>query len=67
VEIAKDISGSEKASAAKKVSTTVEDITWVIDQIDPDHIIPIHTDSRDWFARSFENMVLVEEGKQYKL
>ena len=43
------------------------DITWAIDQIDPDFIVPIHTDSRDWFAKRFENVVLVEEGKRYEL
>jgi ribonuclease J len=42
-----------------------DDITHVIDQIDPDHIVPIHTEARDWFARSFENVVLVDEGKRY--
>jgi mRNA degradation ribonuclease J1/J2 len=41
-------------------------ITWAIDQIDPDHIVPIHTETRDWFARSFENAVLVEEGRSYE-
>jgi ribonuclease J len=39
-----------------------EDITWAIDQIDPDHIVPIHTEARDWFSKSFENVILVEEG-----
>jgi mRNA degradation ribonuclease J1/J2 len=43
-----------------------EDITWAIDQIDPDHIVPIHTEARDWFAKSFENVVLVEEGRSYE-
>jgi ribonuclease J len=43
-----------------------EDITWVIEQIDPDHIIPIHTGARGWFAESYENVVLVEEGKPNK-
>jgi ribonuclease J len=42
-----------------------DDITWVIDQIDPDCIVPIHTEARDWFAMNFENVVLVEEGKSY--
>jgi len=36
-----------------------EDITWAIEQIDPDYIVPIHTESRDWFAKSFENWFLV--------
>jgi ribonuclease J len=40
-----------------------EDITWVIDQIDPDYIVPIQTEARDWFAKSFENVILVDEGK----
>jgi ribonuclease J len=26
-----------------------EDITWAIEQIDPDYIVPIHTEARDWF------------------
>jgi ribonuclease J len=44
-----------------------EDITWAIDQIDPDYIVPIHTEARNWFASSFENVVLVEEGVRLKL
>ena len=43
-----------------------EDITWAVDQIDPDYIVPIHTEARDWFANSFENVILVEEGKAYE-
>ena len=43
-----------------------EDITWAIDQIDPDYIVPIHTEARDWFVKSFEDVILVEEGKAYE-
>lgn len=43
-----------------------EDITWAIEQIDPDCIVPIHTEARDWFAKSFENVVLVDEGRSYE-
>ena len=43
-----------------------EDITWAIDQINPDYIVPIHTEARDWFAKSFEDVILVEEGKTYE-
>ena len=39
-----------------------EDLTWIIDQIDPDRIVPIHTEAREWFAESFEDVVLAEEG-----
>jgi hypothetical protein len=31
-------------------------------EIDPDHIVPIHTEARDWFARSFENVVMSMRG-----
>jgi len=42
-----------------------EDIRWVIDQVDPDYIVPIHTEARDWFDNNFENVVMVDEGTQY--
>jgi mRNA degradation ribonuclease J1/J2 len=32
-----------------------------IDQIDLDYIVPIHTEARDWFAKNFEKVVLVEK------
>jgi len=38
-----------------------EDTTWAIEQIDPDYIVPIHMEVRDWFAERFDNVVLVEE------
>jgi ribonuclease J len=42
-----------------------EDITWVIDQVDPDCIVPIHTESRNWFAENFENALLLKEGASH--
>ncbi|KQC15582.1 MAG: MBL fold metallo-hydrolase RNA specificity domain-containing protein [Methanothrix sp.] len=39
-----------------------EDLTWIIDQIDSDRIVPIHTEAREWFADRFEDVVLAEEG-----
>ncbi len=42
-----------------------EDIRWVIEQADPDYIVPIHTESRDWFVKSFENAILADEGIPY--
>jgi ribonuclease J len=40
-----------------------EDITWAIERIDPDYIVPIHTESRDWFIENFEDAILVDEGQ----
>jgi ribonuclease J len=42
------------------------DITWAIEQIDPDHIVPIHTEARDWIAKSFEHVFSTYRGAMYK-
>jgi len=39
-----------------------EDLARVIDQIEPDRIVPIHAEAREWFADNFEDVVLAEEG-----
>jgi ribonuclease J len=43
-----------------------EDIAWVVEEIDPDWIVPVHTEARDWFAERFENVVLVDEEVIYE-
>jgi len=35
----------------------------VIDQVDPDYIVPIHIEGRDWFAGNLDNVILVDEGQ----
>jgi len=44
-----------------------EDLTWIIEMIDPDLIVPIHTEAREWFADRFEDVVLAEEGVAIEL
>ncbi len=44
-----------------------EDIAWAIERIDPDCIVPVHTEAEDWFNERFENVLAVEEGKRYEL
>ena len=39
-----------------------EDLAWVIDQVDPEIIIPVHTLGREWFEKQFDRVVKVEEG-----
>lgn len=46
---------------------SAEDITWAIEQIDPDRIVPVHTKAGAWFEEMFENVVRVEEGRGYEL
>ena len=43
------------------------DLIWAIDTIDPDIIIPIHTDNPSWFKENIEKAILLENGKSLKL
>jgi ribonuclease J len=43
------------------------DVQWVIDQVDPDILIPVHTENRQWFTERYENLILVDEGRRYEL
>jgi hypothetical protein len=36
----------------------------VIDQIDPDVIIPVHMMRREWFEKNVEGVVRVQEGER---
>jgi ribonuclease J len=64
--MAASISPASISGFTRLAHASREDISWVIEQIDPDHIIPIHTEARGWFAESFENVVLIEEGRSYE-
>lgn len=44
-----------------------EDIRWAIETINPDIIIPVHTENPSWFAENFNNVVLLKEGKTYDI
>lgn len=44
-----------------------EDIAWVIDQVDPEIIIPVHTTGHEWFSQTFDGVRTVVEGEQVNL
>ncbi|WP_287262645.1 MBL fold metallo-hydrolase [Methanothrix sp.] len=44
-----------------------EDIVRAIEEIDPDLIVPVHTENAAWFEETFEKVLRVEEGKRYEL
>ncbi|MGD0803232.1 MAG: MBL fold metallo-hydrolase RNA specificity domain-containing protein [Candidatus Bathyarchaeia archaeon] len=44
-----------------------EDLIKVIDQIDPDKIIPVHTANKDWFKQKFEKTIPINDGETIKL
>jgi ribonuclease J len=41
------------------------DLEWVIGEIEPDVIVPVHTTGQDWFREKFENVAMLEEGKKF--
>lgn len=44
-----------------------DDLTRVIEEIDPGTIIPIHTTHPEWFRSKFDGVIKVEEGAAYGL
>ena len=50
--------------ASGHVSQT--DIRWAIETIDPDVIIPVHTDNPAWFTENFDNAILLNDGQSYE-
>ncbi len=42
-----------------------KDIRWAIETIDPDVIIPVHTDNPLWFVENFEKTNLLKDGEKF--
>jgi ribonuclease J len=40
-----------------------EELVEVIEKIDPDRIIPVHTENPQWFAKNFEKAVVMRDGE----
>ena len=41
------------------------DLQWAIDTIDPDYIIPVHTENPDWFKDNYDNAILLKDGESF--
>ena len=39
---------------------------WVITQINPKVIIPVHTENKQWFADNFDGVVMLNDGDCYE-
>jgi ribonuclease J len=42
------------------------DVAWAIGEIDPDVIIPVHTENTAWFEENFDGVIVPEEGERYE-
>jgi len=43
---------------------SLTDLAWIIDQIDPEVIVPVHTENPAWFAEKWENTRVVKDGER---
>jgi ribonuclease J len=43
------------------------DLRWMIEKIDPDVVIPVHTENPDWFVENFENVETLKEGERFEV
>ncbi|MEM2070868.1 MAG: MBL fold metallo-hydrolase RNA specificity domain-containing protein, partial [Archaeoglobaceae archaeon] len=43
-----------------------EDLKWIIDEIDPEVLIPVHTENAEWFVENFENVRVMGNGESFK-
>ncbi len=39
-----------------------DDLRWIIEEIDPDTIIPAHTENPEWFAENFDGVAVLKNG-----
>ncbi len=46
---------------------SMDALRWMIEQIDPDIVIPVHTLSKVWFEENFENTVVLHDGDSHHL
>ena len=44
-----------------------EEIRKVVDIIDPDYIIPVHTEHPEWFRENFENVIALNDGGSFEV
>ena len=43
------------------------DVAWVIDEIEPEVIIPVHTEQPGWFEENFDGVLVPTEGERYEV
>ena len=43
----------------------IKDLRWAIETIDPDVIIPVHTENPEWFRDNFDNTILLQDKEKF--
>ncbi|NLV27775.1 MAG: hypothetical protein GXY48_11535 [Methanomicrobiales archaeon] len=44
---------------------STDDIRWKIETIDPDVLIPVHTENYQWFVDNFEQTKIIKNGESF--
>ncbi|MHA1912781.1 MAG: MBL fold metallo-hydrolase RNA specificity domain-containing protein [Promethearchaeota archaeon] len=44
-----------------------KDLIWAIETINPDTVIPVHTNNPNWFKENIDNAVVMKNGETYKI
>ena len=65
---ADDVDGEERSVFTRGYHASghasEDEIVWIIDTIDPDVIIPVHTENREWFKERYgDRAKLLEKGE----
>jgi mRNA degradation ribonuclease J1/J2 len=49
----------------EQISSIPKKLDWIIDKIDPDSIIHVHTENLDWFKECYEDKAkILKKGKK---
>lgn len=46
---------------------SADDLAWIIDQVDPDILIPVHTENHRWFTENFEGVRIMQDGERVEV
>ncbi len=38
---------------------------WAIETIDPEYLIPVHTENPTWFKENFDNFIQIKEEEKF--
>ncbi|MFX1325317.1 MAG: MBL fold metallo-hydrolase RNA specificity domain-containing protein [Promethearchaeota archaeon] len=44
-----------------------DELYWMIERIDPEIIIPVHTECPSWFTDKFDRVKLLKKGEKFKI
>lgn len=63
-----NIDGKDSPVFTRRFHASEDELYWMIDRIDPEIILPVHTECPSWFTENFGDRVkLLEKGEKLTL